>query len=91
MSYKTEKPREVEAQIAKDGVDEKLGEAYQGTQVLCLVCSRTEYTRVYVVIPRKRITSVTIDDADTYTRTMEANRVTTKFRAEGAKVETNFG
>lgn len=88
MSYKTDNPHEVKAQIAADGVDEeKLREAYLGAQVLCLLCTRKEHTRVYIVIPRNRVLSVTIDDPDGYTRMMEASRVTNKFRIDGAKVE----
>ena len=91
MSYKTDNPHAVKAQIEEDGVEDKLSEAYRGTQVLCLVCTREKYTRVFIVIPRNRVTSVTIDDPDSYARMIEASRVTTKFRVEGAKVETNFG
>lgn len=89
MSYKTDKPQEIQKQIKEDEVQDELSNL--GNQVLCLVCQRDDYTRVYIAAPRKKILSVTIDDADKFRRTMETTRVTNQYRAQGAKVEMNFG
>ena len=91
MSYKTDKPRDVEAQIAEDGVEDEVHKANLGAEVICLQCERAQYTRVYLIGPRKSIVSVTIDDSDKGTRMIETARVTNKFRVAGAKVKLNFG
>jgi hypothetical protein len=88
MSYKTDNPRQIEAQIAEDDVSDTLRNA---VEVLCLICQRAKYTRVYLAAPKQKIVSVTIDEPDTFKRMMEANQVSNKYRATGAKVETNFG
>jgi hypothetical protein len=84
MSYKTDNARQIEDQIREDEVEDELRNL---TDVLCLQCQRKEYTRVYLASPNKKIVSVTIDDPDTFKRTMETTQVTNKFRATGAKVQ----
>jgi hypothetical protein len=85
MSYKTDKPYEVEEQIKEDGVSERLRNA---TDVLCLVCTRGGYIRVYLTAPKQKIVSVTIDNPESSKRMMEMMQITNKFRVQGAKVET---
>lgn len=88
MSYKTDNPHEVQEQIEEDGVSEKL---HNATDVLCLVCRRGKYIRVYLTAPRQKIVSVTIDNPESSKRLMEMMQVTNKFRVQGAKVEMNYG
>lgn len=90
MNYKTDDPRKIDEQIEEDGVADEF-KNLDAKDVLCLMVTESEYTRVYIDAPHKKIVSLTIDHPDKYTRMMQANALVKAYQAAGAKAKVVFG